>query len=211
MKTVTSSVAFPDELEGVDTDVIVVLVLSVLLICLVEGNVENVDSLECNDLVWVLFPGTGLLWDTDVEVINGVVVFLYVTEDDCKVVEKGSVSTMVDPAVLSDNDVVTVSENVLVPVTEVLVGTVDDKEVVYEAVDKDEYPDDHNEVDTDECISGVTNIAVLIFVVESVDIADVVVYNVLSLAEALGIELLDTLDEVTLSAECAVARVVVFA
>ena len=46
MKTVTSSVAFPDEDEGVDTDVIVVLVPSVLLICLVEGNVEIVDSLE---------------------------------------------------------------------------------------------------------------------------------------------------------------------
>ena len=127
MKIVTSSVAFPDEYEGVDTDVIVVLVPSVLLICLVEGNVENVDSLECNDLVWVLFPGTGLLWDTDVEIINGEVVFLYVTEDDCKLVEKGSVATMVVSAVLSDNDVVTVSENVLVPVTEVLVGTVDDK------------------------------------------------------------------------------------
>ena len=135
MKIVTSSVAFPDEYEGVDTDVIVVLVPSVLLICLVEGNVENVDSLECNDLLWVLFPGTILLWDTDVEVINGVVVFLYVTEDDCKLIEDGSVATMVVSAVLSDNDIVTDSENVLVPVTEVLVGTVDDKEVVYEAVD----------------------------------------------------------------------------
>ena len=66
-------------------------------------------------------------------------------------------------------------------------------------------------MDTDECISGVTNIVVLIFVVESIDTADIGVYGVLSLAEALGIELLDTLDEVTLSAECAVARVVVFA
>ena len=182
MKTVTSSVAFPDEDDGVDTDVIVVLVPSVLLICLVEGNVENVDSLECNDLLWVLFPGTILLWDTDVEVINGVVVFLYVTEDDCKVVEKGSVATMVDPAVLSDNDVVKVSGNVLIPVTEVLVGTFDDKEVECEAVDKEEYPDGRNEMDTDECISGVTNIVVLIFLVEIVDIADVVVYDVVSLA-----------------------------
>ena len=158
----------------------------------------------------MLFPGIVLVWDTEVKVINGVLVFLYVNEDDCKLVEKGSVATMVVSAVLSDNDVVTVSENVLVPVTEVLVGTVDDKEVVYEAVDKEEYPDDHNEVDTDECISGVTNIVVLIFLFESVVIADVVVYDVVSLEEVLGIEILDILDEVPLSVECVVARVVAF-
>ena len=210
MNIVTSSVAFPDEDEGVDTNVMVALVPSVLLILLVEGNVENVDSLECSNLVWVLFPGTFLLWDTEVEVIDGVVVFLYVTEDDCKLVEKVSVATMVVSAVLSDTDVVTVSENVLVPVTEVLVGTVDDKEVVCEAVDKEGYPDDRNEVDTNEFISGVTNIVVLIFVVVSVDIVDVIVYDVVLLVEVLGIELLDTLDEVPLSVECAVARVVAF-
>ena len=51
VKTVTSSVTFPDEDEGVDTDVILVLVPSVLLIWLVEGNGEIVDSLEYNDLV----------------------------------------------------------------------------------------------------------------------------------------------------------------
>ena len=51
LKTVTSSVTFPDEAEGVDTDVILVLVPSVLLIWLVEGNGEIVDSLEYNDLV----------------------------------------------------------------------------------------------------------------------------------------------------------------
>ena len=51
VKTVTSSVTFRDEDEGVDTDVILVLVPSVLLIWLVEGNGEIVDSLEYNDLV----------------------------------------------------------------------------------------------------------------------------------------------------------------
>ena len=146
--------------------------------------------------------------DLEVEAINGVGVFLYVTEDDCKLVEDGSVATMVVPAVLSDKDVVTVSDKVLVPVTEVLVGTFDDKEVVCEAVDKVEYPDDRNEVDTDGCISGVTNMVVLKFVVESVGIADVVVYDVVSLAEVLCIELLGTLNEVKLSVECAVVRVV---
>ena len=210
MKAVTSSVIFPDEDEGVDTDVILVLVPSVLLIWLVEGNGEIVDSLEYNDLVCVLFPGTVVLWDPEVEVINGVVVFLYVTEDDCKLVEDGSVATMVVPAVLSDKDVVTVSDNVLVPVTEVLVGTFDDKEVVCEAVDKVEYTDERNEVDTDGCISGVTNIVVVIFAVESVGIADVVVYDVVLWEEVLCIELLDTLDEVSLSVECAVERVVAF-
>ncbi len=137
-------------------------------------------------------------------------VFLYVTEDDCKLVEDGSVATMVVPAVLTDKDVVTVSDNVLVPVTEVLVGTFDDKEVVCEAVDKVEFPDERNEVDTDGCISGVTNIVVVIFAVESVGIADVVVYDVVSLAEVLCIELLDTLDEASLSVECAVERVVAY-
>ena len=111
---------------------------------------------------------------------------------------------------LTDKDVVTVSDNVLVPVTEVLVGTFDDKEVVCEAVDKVEFPDERNEVDTDGCISGVTNIVVVIFAVESVDIADVVVYDVVSLAEVLCIELPDTLDEASLSVECAVERVVAF-
>ena len=137
-------------------------------------------------------------------------VFLYVTEDDCKLVEDGSVATMVVPAVLSEKDVVTVSDNVLVPVTEVLVGTFDDNEEVCEAVDKLEYPNERNEVDTDGCISGVTNIVVVIFAVESVGIADDVVYDVVSLAEVLCIELLDTLDEVSLSVECAVERVVAF-
>ena len=159
----------------------------------------------------VLFPETVLLCDAEVEVTNGVYVFLYVTEDGCRLVKDGFVATIVVSAVLSDKDVVTVSENIFVPLTEVLVGTFDDKEVVCEAVEKVECLDDRNEVDTDECISGVTNIVVLIFVVESIDTADIGVYGVLSLAEALGIELLDTLDEVTLSAECAVARVVVFA
>ena len=138
------------------------------------------------------------------------VVFLYVTEDDCKLVEDGSVATIVVSAVFSDKDVVTVSANVLGPVTEVLVGTFDDKEVVCEAVDKVEFPDERNEVDTDGCISGVTNIVVVIFAVESVGIADVVVYDVVSLAEVLCIELLDTLDEASLSVECAVERVVAF-
>ena len=51
VKTVKSSVTSPDEDEGVDTYVILVLVPSVLLIWLVEGNGEIVDSLEYNDLV----------------------------------------------------------------------------------------------------------------------------------------------------------------
>ena len=148
--------------------------------------------------------------DLEVEAINGVGVFLYVTEDDCKLVEDGSVVTMVVSAVLPDKDVVTLSEKVWVPVTEVLVGTIVNKEVVCEEVDKEGYPDGLNEVDTDECISGVTNIVVLIFVVVSVDIVDVIVYDVVLLVEVLGIELLDTLDEVPLSVECAVARVVAF-
>ena len=137
-------------------------------------------------------------------------VFLYVTEDDCKLVEDGSVASMVVTAVLSDKGFVTVSGNVLVPITEVLVGTIINKEVVCEEVDKEGYPDGHNEVDTDECISGVTNIVVLIFLVESVVIADVVVYDVVLLEEVLGIEILDILDEVPLSVECVVARVVAF-
>ena len=156
----------------------------------------------------VLFPETVLLCDAEVEVTNGVDVFLYVTEDGCRLVKDGSVATIVVSAVLSDEDVVTVSENVFVPLTEVLVGTFDDKEVVCEAVEKVECLDDRNEVDTDECISGVTTIVVLIFLVEGVDFAVAVVYDVVSLAEVLCIELLDTLYEVKLSVECAVVRVV---
>ena len=148
--------------------------------------------------------------DLEVEAINGVGVFLYVTEDDCKLVEDGSVASMVVTAVVSDKGFVTVSDNVLVPITEVLVGTFGDQELVWEAVDKEEYLDERNEVDTDECISGVTDIIVLIFEVECVDFADVVVYDLVSLAEVLGIELLYTSNEVTLSFECVVARLVAF-
>ena len=46
MVSVSSSVAFPDEVEGVATDVIVVLVPTVLLIRLVEEDSEIVYSLE---------------------------------------------------------------------------------------------------------------------------------------------------------------------
>ena len=46
MESVTSSVAFPAEVEGVAKDVIVVLVPTVLLIVLVEENSEIVYSLE---------------------------------------------------------------------------------------------------------------------------------------------------------------------
>ena len=156
----------------------------------------------------VLFPETVLLCDAEVEVTNGVYVFLYVTEDGCRLVKDGFVATIVVSAVLSDKDVVTVSENIFVPLTEVLVGTFDDKEVVCEAVEKLECLDDRNEVDTDECISVVTTIVVLIFLVEGVDFAVAVVYDVVSLAEVLCIELLGTLNEVKLSVECAVVRVV---
>ena len=63
-------------------------------------------------------------------------------------------------------------------------------------------------MDTDECISGVTTIVVLTFLIECVDFFVSVVYDVVSLAEVLCIELLDTLYEVKLSVECAVVRVV---
>ena len=135
-------------------------------------------------------------------------VFLYVTADGCGLVEDGSVAKIVVSAVLCNKGVVTVSEYVCVPLTEVMVGTFDDKEVVCEAVEKVECLDDRNEVDADECISGVTTIVVLIFLVEGVDFAVAVVYDVVSLAEVPCIELLGTLNEVKLSVECAVVRVV---
>ena len=46
MESVTSSVPFPAEVEGVAKDVIVVLVPTVLLIGIVEENSEIVYSLE---------------------------------------------------------------------------------------------------------------------------------------------------------------------
>ena len=65
----------------------------------------------------MLFPWTGLLWDPKVEVVNGVVFFLYVTEDGCRLVKDGFVATIVVSEVLSDKDVFTVSENIFVPLT----------------------------------------------------------------------------------------------
>ena len=65
----------------------------------------------------MLFPETVLLCDPEVEVTNGVDVFLYVTEDGCRLVKDGFVATIVVSEVLSDKDAVTVSENIFVPLT----------------------------------------------------------------------------------------------